>query len=465
MNTQPRGIYLLIATQMWERFSFYGMRTLLVLFMVQSMRMGAAEAIGIYALFTTLVNLGGLIGGLLADRIWGLRRAVYIGGSLIGLGHVCLSLGTLSVSFFVGLGLIVVGSSLFGVNVKALVGQLYGEGDPRREPGYMLFYAGINLGGFLAAVSCGLAAQWYGWPVGFGLAGIGMFIGLFVLFIYRHLLEGRGEPPAGISHSERGLCLSALVFSLFLIVLLIKSHAIFLPFLPVIGLCVMGGGLYGLRGHEARGKILLIGGLILPYMGFFIVEDLMGSSLMLFSQHRVDRSIAGWEIPSSALIAVNPFLIVALGPLMAILMERGGVRIDKASVIKMNSMAFLLLGLAFGVLCWGVQVSGDDRVPIAYVVVGFSLMAIGELFVAPTLYAYCSASAPPAWKGRMMGLVVVGRSYASLFSGMLGKTVTLFEGEMMEFAGISVAAFALCVILLMVGFVFKKNIDKKQLYC
>lgn len=450
MNSQPKGIYLLIFTQMWERFSFYGMRTLLVLFMIQKLNLENAEAIGIYALFTTLVNLGGLAGGYLADRILGLRSAVFSGGALIGFGHLCLSMEGTSSMFFLGLSLIVVGSALFSTNLKALVGQLYEENDSRREAGFTLFYAGINLGGFLAAVSCGYVAQSYGWHAGFSLAALGMFIGLGVLFKYCYLLKNRGGTPPNISRRAAILCKGSLLASVILLVLFIQNHEFLLPILPIAGLVLISIVIYRSRNHEAFQKILSLCGFISLYIGFFVIEDLMGSLLMVFCENQVDRLVGGFEVPSSSLVATNPFTIIIIGPLLALIIRRIKTNQQAESVVKMNSLAFLFLGLAFGILFVGTQsMSSTGLVAIQYVVICFALIAMGELFIAPTLYAYCTAIAPSSLKGQMMGLVVLGRSYASLFSGMVGKAVVTSHtyGESDLFAMTAMIAFFLSAIL------------------
>lgn len=452
MNSQPKGIYLLIFTQMWERFSFYGMRTLLVLFMIQKLNLGNAEAIGVYALFTTLVNLGGLAGGYLADRILGLRSAVFSGGTLIGIGHLCLSMEGSTSMFFLGLSLIVVGSALFSTNLKALVGQLYEENDPRRGSGFTLFYAGINLGGFLAAVSCGYVAQIYGWHAGFGLAALGMFLGLGVLFKYCYLLMNKGDTPASVPRRTSLVCMGSILALVILLVLLIQNHEFLLPILPMAGLILISVVIYRSRNHEAFQKILSLCGFICLYMGFFVIEDLMGSLLMVFCENKVDRLVGGIEIPSSSLVAMNPLTIIIIGPLLAMMMRRFKTNQQAESVVRMNSFAFMFLGLAFGILYLGTQnIDSAGLVPILYVVICFALIAIGELFIAPTLYSYCSAIAPLALKGQMMGLVVLGRSYASLLSGMLGKAVVTSRtyGESDLFAMTTLVALSLSIILIL----------------
>ena len=321
----------------------------------------------------------------------------------------------------------------------------------------LLFYAGINVGGFLAAVSCGYVAQSYGWHYGFGLAAMGMFIGLAVLFKYKYLLTGKGDLTANVSGSKKFLCLSSVFASVILVIALIRNHEFFLPVLPLAGLVLIAFMIYRLRNNAVFPKILILCGLIVLYMGFFMIEDLMGSLLMVFCENKVDRLIGGLVIPSSSLVAMNPFTIIIIGPLLAKFLSKLKTDQHSGSVVKMNSIAFLLLGLAFGFLYLGLRIAGDEGlVSIGYVVICFALIAIGELFIAPTLYSYCSAIAPQLLKGRMMGLVILGRSYASLSSGMLGKAVVASHiyGESGLFAMTTVMAISIASLLAIGYFYF-----------
>ncbi|MBM3198956.1 MAG: peptide MFS transporter, partial [Chlamydiae bacterium] len=190
---QPKALYLLNAVSMWECFSYYGMRALLLLFLVEELRYTDDRALSLYALYTTLVELGGMLGGFLADRYLGLKAAIFLGGCAIALGHICMAFGSLfPPCFLVGLGCIIAGTALFRPSVAALLGAFYDKEDSRREAGYTLYYAGINLGGLLASVLCGVVASIYGWSAGFILATFGMILGLSCLLLGRKYLQGHG---------------------------------------------------------------------------------------------------------------------------------------------------------------------------------------------------------------------------------------------------------------------------------
>lgn len=425
MKNNPKGAFLLIFTQLWESFSFFGMRTLLVLFMIQKLGFPDTDSIGIYALYATLVNLGGLLGGYCGDQIFGLRRAVFLGGLFIASGHICLSIERDESLFYMGLSCIIVGSSLFSPNLKALFGRLFEKEDPRRESNFILYYTGINAGGFSAAILCGYVAQTYGWHAGFGLAAIGMFTGLAFLFKSRRIIAHLGNTPyqaTGLLQFAVGIVSIALVA---VVMALLQYQQAVSILLPALGICLAARVLYQLKSNPAFNQVLTLCSFIFCYLAFFIVEDLMSTVLILFCENNVDRMVGGFEVPSTALVAINPLTIIFLGGVFAFFAKKNKKVLTIRSMLKMNSLAFLLLGAAFCVLFLGsFAINAAGLTPLPYVIASFALIAIAELFIAPSLFAYCSQSMPYALSGLAMGMITFGRSYASLFSGMLGKAIT-----------------------------------------
>lgn len=416
-SKQPQGLFFLLFTQVWESFSFYGMRVLLVLYLTSQLNYMEGNAFALYALYTTLIELGAFIGGYLADRFLGLRTAVLLGGCLIGAGHLCLTFSEHPELFFLGLGSIICGTTLFRGNLKAMVGQLYGEHDPRRESGFTLFYTGINLGGFAAALLCGFLAQTYGWHVGFGAAAIGMLIGIGIFLIGLQYLGEIGKAPQS---SPAGILLFSLIGSLgacicfgyFLsqyevsqMYFLVSAVAIFTALIVIIG--------KQLPVKHTLGMIGILGLVII----YFIFEELMGSMLMIFLEKNVDRTIAGFEIPSTMLAATNPFIIITLGPLLSFIMNR----IPFNRILKL-AFAFLCLTLAFSVL---YSTSLMQFTTAFDVTLSFAFIALGELFIAPTVFAYCSEIAPAQSKGLMMGVVTTAFALANLMSGQLSQMSSL----------------------------------------
>ncbi len=289
MTKQPKALYLLNFVSMWECFSYYGMRALLVLYMVHFFGYSDERAFLIYAAYTTLLELGGVVGGMVADKLLGLKRAIFIGGSIITMGHIIMALGDSESFCFLGLAVIVLGTSLFRPNCAALVGQCYEPGDPRIDSGYTIFYTGINIGGFLAALCCGAVGEVYGWNYGFGLAAFGMCAGLLMLYLGRSLIVERGV-------------------------------------------------LEGSSNPIAYKKLALLIGLLALFYG---CEEQLGSTLVLFSERHVVRETLFGIVPAASLVMFNPLTIVLAGPfIQKIVLPR-----------RMKLMiGFLLLSVAFTLL-------------------------------------------------------------------------------------------------------------------
>lgn len=423
---QPRSLFLLFFVEMWERFSYYGMRVLLVLYMIERLHLSDFQAFGVYALYTALVEMGAIAGGYFADRIFGLRPSIILGGSLIALGHLSLTFESGTHLFFLGLALIITGSTLFISNIKALLGLFYEKNDARREAGFTLFYTGINVGGFMATLLCGWVGQTFGWHLGFGLAAGGMLLGLGVLVGMKHLLEGKGEAPAGVSLLKKGTFVFGIFCAPIGLAYFLKTPALLTPFLPLVGVGTLCYIALKLRNFspEVKREVRALVGLIALLVLYFTFEELMGSLLMVFCERHVDRAVATLTIPSSVLMAINPLTVILFGALLAKFRGRKGQVSGVDGVRRNCSLAFLILGGAFAFLTGGgllAHVTG--LVPVGFVGVSFFLIAFGELFLAPPIFSYCSEVAPREMKGVLMALVIMGFSYASLISGSLGQLV------------------------------------------
>lgn len=424
MNAQPRALYLLNFISMWECFSYYGMRVLLVLFMVHALHYNDSEAFGLYALYTTLVELGGVVGGIAADRFFGLKRAITLGGFTIVLGHLCLAIPESPLTFYLGLGFIIAGTSLFRSNVAAFLGQFYEENDPRRDAGYVLYYAGINLGGFLATVFCGLVGEVYGWHAGFSLAAFGMLLGNISLIFGRKLLTGKGE-AINLPKWKSFLGLLGLITAIIVSSFAIYHYRIVTPMIPIFAL----GALYYAyrqtknftRDQKAGLKRLLI------YIGFlivfFICEEQLGSSLVLFSERHLDRATIFGVIPATSLIMFNPLTILIAGPLLSRLMSK--LHIERMVKIIIS---LCLLGAAFCVLYISCLVANTNEVvPLSYAIFSIVLIALGEILIGPTVFAYASEVAPRNFQGLIMGIMTMGFALANLLSGHLSQVMAVVE--------------------------------------
>jgi POT family proton-dependent oligopeptide transporter len=423
---QPKALYLINFVSMWECFSYYGMRVLLVLFMIQVLHYSDSAAFGLYAIYTTLIDLGGVVGGIAADRFFGLKRSITIGGWIIALGHLCLAIPDQEAAFFLGLGLIIVGTGLFRSNAAVLLGQYYGENDPRRDAGYTLYYTGINIGGFLASVCCGIVGEVYGWHAGFGVAAIGMLSGNAALYFGRKILEDKGEPQPEIM----GTCGRWKILSLCLappaVALALYHHtlsALLLPLAAIFGIYYVFKQTQYFSQKEKSGLYRLA-----LYVVFVVVfygcEEQLGSSLILFAERHVDRNTWFGMIPAASLIMFNPLTILVTGPLLSRILQRYPVQ-----GLTMIGISFFLLGTAFSLLYFGSSsIGAGDTVPLAYIIGSFFIIALGELFIGPTVYAYASEIAPRNFQGLVMGIVTMGYSLANLFSGWISQMMAVVEG-------------------------------------
>lgn len=452
MNRQPSALLLLNFVSMWENFSYYGMRVLLVLFMTEFLHMGDSSAFLLYALYTTLVELGGVVGGIVADRFLGLKRCILLGGWTIALGHLCLAIPDTKWGFFLGLGLIIVGTSLFRSNVAALLGEFYSESDPRRDAGFTLYYTGINIGGFLATLFCGIVGEMYGWHAGFSLAAFGMLSGNIALLLGWKILEGKGDSssPAQIK-SLKGIL--GLCFGAPLIAWVLFYPEIVTPWIPLVALA---GIVYTFRqsrqwnAKERKGLWRLFAYLLFM-MVFYACEEQLGSSLILFAERHVDRNTFLGSFPAASLIMFNPLTILLGGPLLSSWMQ-------KFPLNGMNKIgaSFFLLGVAFLLLYCGCLSAKENTVPLFYVVGSTVLIALGEIFIAPTVFSYASEIAPAKSHGLVMGMVTMGFSLANLFSGFLSQTLAIEEEsasltvylEGFALIGSIILSISLCVIII-----------------
>lgn len=423
-STHPKGVGFLSFTQMWESFSFFGMRALLVLYLVSEAGYSYADAVILYTLYIALVKLFAAVGGYAVDRFLGYKRAVLIGGGLILVGHLLL---TFSSYLYLSLGSIVCGSALFRVSLQALLGLLYAKEDPRREKGFTLLYIGMNVGGLLAAVLCGIVAEIYGWHAGFGLAAFGMSVGMAV-FIYRIQMFNQLETVKKTSlFLILPICCIAAVGIGATLSHFQTVHTILFP-LGLIGLvCILGV----LARNMSKETLLSVSISLALLIAFSTAEELCGSLLMVFSQTHIDRMVFGFEIPSAAVAAINPLTIILLGPFMAREEIRYGVKL---------SLAFLSLAAAFFVL-YGASIGAHPT--ILYLGAGLSLIAIGELFLAPTVISFASKAAGRKMPAMMMGATTLALSMGSLLSGEVATVQFEPQVTFLLIGGVSLAIFIL----------------------
>jgi POT family proton-dependent oligopeptide transporter len=427
----PRGLGLLFMTEMWERFSYYGMRAILVLYLVNGLRWDTARAAGLYGTYTMLVYLTPVVGGYLADRLMGTRHALILGGAVIAAGHFALAFHGMPM-FYTGLALIIVGTGLFKPNASTMCGQMYREGDPRRDSGFTIFYMGVNAGAFLGPLLCGFLAQSdrFGWHWGFAAAGVGMVLGLAAYLWGRdRYLPGigvrpsRAAPgrPAHASRGDRRLLLDgaggaaagAIVASL-----LGGATALGLAMGMTVGAAIAMTVL-GSRGEERRRVIALF--LVSFFVIFFwAAYEQAGSSMNLFADRHTDLDLAGFQMPSSWFQSLNPALILIGAPLFAALwgaLGRGGK--EPSTPMKMV-LGLVLLGVGFLVLAAGGR-RADAGVLVSplWLAAAYFFQTLGELCLSPVGLSYVTKVAPARFAALLMGAYFLANAAANKIAGAL----------------------------------------------
>ncbi len=477
----PRALATLFFTEMWERFSYYGMRALLILFMTTAAAEGGlgfdtAKAGAIYGLYTAGVYLFALPGGWLADRLFGQQRAVLYGGVLIACGHFTLAVPGLF-TFYTGLVLIVLGTGLLKPNISTIVGQLYATTDERRDAGFSIFYMGINVGGFLAPLVCGYLGEEVDWHFGFAAAGFGMVLGLIQYVAGLKHLGGAGlamasglEPEAETRRRNRiyrqlagglivlGGCAALLAtgwLPLSVVELANATIVIIAAFaISFFAYMFMAGGLN--PGEKQR--LGAIGLLFVFSWIFWSGFEQGGSSFNLFARDMTDRVILGWEFPASWFQFVNSAFVILLVPVFAALWLRLGSR-QPAVPVKF-ALGLVLLGAGFAVLTWGAQIAADGaKVGLGWLVAVYLLHTCGELCLSPVGLSTVSRLAPARFTGQMMGVWFLSISLGNLTAGQLaGQTETLSMSQIFFWifvvsttAGIAVALFQRPIRRLMAG--------------
>ncbi|MCB9383180.1 MAG: peptide MFS transporter [Bryobacterales bacterium] len=455
----PRGLNTLFFTEMWERFSYYGMRALLILFMTATAAEGGLgfdteQAGRIYGLYTASVYMAGLPGGWIADRLLGLRNAVFWGGVVIAAGHFSMAVPGLT-TFYTGLALIVVGTGLLKPNISAMVGELYDKDDPRRDGGFSIYYMGINVGAFAAPLICGTLAQKVDWHLGFAAAGVGMVFGLIQYVATSKRLgkaglkpEKKAEGPA-VSFSFDGLMWLGGA-ALILAALILEITTIERLALMLVGSTIFIASLFVGKGftdvEKRRG--LSIYALFLVAALFWSGFEQAGSSLNLFADRMTNNTMFGYEFPSTWYQSLNPFYIFALAPLFSVLWIKMGDK-QPSSPAK---FAFGLYGVGFGflVMVAAANLATEDfKVSPMWLITTYLLHTLGELCLSPVGLSAMTKLAPRQIVGQILGVWFLA---AAIGNYMGGELATFFETFPLPklfgaVAGVSLAVGVLVTLL------------------
>jgi POT family proton-dependent oligopeptide transporter len=458
----PAGLFLLFLVEMWERFSYYGMRGLLVLYLVQATHPVAdasgfvnpgrgwsrADASLLYGWYTGLAYLLAIVGGFVADRLLGTHRSMIVGGLVIALGHTVLAasgIGSLAASdtgmavFVFGLALIAIGTGHFKPCVSVMVGQLYEPGDARRDGAFTIFYMGINLGAFLAAFACGTLGERVGWHWGFGAAAVGMLAGLALYASLRDRLLGTiGAAPAGranlaVPTALIGITAAALVAVAYhhgLVGALVRTVSG--PVLPTILTLLALGWAVAFVARLApaeRGPTSTIFVFMLFNAVFWLAFEQAGSSLNLFTDARTDRFFGGFEIPTTWFQSINAGLIFLLAPLFAALWSWLGRRgRDPRQAVKIAlGLLFLALGYVFMVAAGRIAADPTVKASMWLVVATYFWHTVGELCLSPTGLSYVTKAAPARHVSLLMGVSLVSTFIANLGGGFVAAQVEAIE--------------------------------------
>jgi POT family proton-dependent oligopeptide transporter len=439
----PKGLFYLFFAELWERFSFYGMRALLTLYMVQEIFKAlvdkdAATAV-VYASYGSLVYASTVIGGQISDKILGMRSSIFLGGVLMAIGHFVLAIEN-NMAFFIALAFIVVGNGFFKPNISTFVGALYKDGDVRKDSGFTIFYMGINIGGFVAPLLCGWLAVEYGWHYGFGLAGIGMMAGLIFFWsgIKKNVFGDKGMPPnqevyekkiLGIPQKTLIPIISVLVVPVIAYVLsqykaILGEETIVSIIFKVIGVAIL---IYLIRimmkaTLEERKK-LIMAVLITFFMTLFWgFHELSGSVITLFASRNVDLTF----INASQTNALNSMFIILLAiPISLLWAYLSKKNLNPRTPYKFG-FGLILAGLSFYILAMSAGNADENgMVPFAYLFIMYLVISIGELFMSPVGLSKITDLSPKRIVAFMMGIWFLSSAYAFQIVGFISKQLAV----------------------------------------
>ncbi len=425
-KSHPPGLYLLFTTEMWERMSFYGMRALLSLYLVDKVKGGLGwtdeDALSLYGTYTGLVYLTPVLGGYLADKFLGQRRSIIIGGILMMIGQFVLSAPGV-VALYAGLALLIIGNGFFKPNISTMVGGLYRQGDARRDSAFTIFYMGINIGAFLSSYVCGTIGEKVSWGAGFASAGVGMALGIVAFVsLANKLLGDVGKAPSQAQASA--------------------ANTIVDDDKPL--------------SVEEKERVLVILILAVFVVIFWAAFEQAGGLMNLYTDRKVDRFLFGWEVPTTWFQSINAIFIVILGPIFAGLWTTLGARGKNPSTPRKMGLALLFVSLGFVFMMGASQQSAaQGKAAVYWVVLAYFFHTVGEICLSPVGLSMVTKLAPKKYASMLMGVWFLSNAVANKLAGVVGAKAAKL-GEMTIFGGIVAVTALSGVILLALGPVLKK---------
>jgi POT family proton-dependent oligopeptide transporter len=441
---QPKGLYMLFFAEMWERFSYYGMRALLIFYLTQHWLFNDSKSNLIYGAYTSLVYITPVLGGYLADRYLGQRKAVLFGGILLAVGHSLMAVEgvggqddpTINV-FWMALAFIIVGSGFLKANISVMVGQLYKLTDVRRDGAYTIFYMGINVGAALGTILVGYLGQTIGWGYGFGLAGIGMLAGLAVFVLGRKALRGSGEAPAPLTPQKEMTLYGVGIAAVAVIWALVQYQDIIQNLLIISGVALLGYVVWQAfkLDKQPRDRIFAILFLIALNPLFWGLFEQAGGSFNLYTDRYVDRA----GVPASIFQSINPIYIILLAPLFAALWVVLGKRGLEPSAPAKFGLALAQVGLGFLVFVWGANsVGAEVATPVIFVFLLYLLHTTGELCLSPVGLSAMARLAPSFMASLIMGAWFYMTAVGNFVAGKIGEATGGEGGEMTKEATLGI---------------------------
>lgn len=465
----PVGLYVLFFTELWERFSYYGMRAILTLYMIaaatgENPGMGWAEneALALYGWYTMLVYVASIPGGIMADRWLGQKKAVLYGGLLLCIGHGTLAIES-EVAFFTGLAFIIAGVGLLKPNISTMVGGLYQQGDARRDKGFTIFYIGINIGAFLASLIVGAVAAIYGWHYGFGLAGIGMLLGQLIYMLGQKYLTKVGNPPDKIERKNDAslmelykklpqhlvpLIVTGILLLASLYILTLKSIPYGLLALFLTAITVMLMMIYQELNKVQRDRfvVLLISFIIvIIFWGAF---EQAGGLMNIYTEKYTNREVWGITIPAAVMQSWNPLFIIIFGVPVAAFWHKRKLQGKEASSLFKMMIGLIIMGSGF---LWmrgaALQYQEIGQSALFWLILAYLFHTIGELCASPVALSFITKLAPVKYASLMMGVYFAVTGLGNKLAGIIGESATQF-GELTIFTGIAVFCMTVGGLLL-----------------